>query len=70
MPPRCAGWQRIQSNLQARVTRGKLTKVEADAVIASIVPVAELETAVREADLVIEAVVEDSAVKQRLFHAS
>jgi len=61
------GWDRIQSNLAGAVTRGKLTKVEADAVIASIVPVAELETAVHEADLVIEAVVEDLPIKQSLF---
>ncbi len=62
-----AAWERIRSNLAGGVTRGKLTQVEADAAIASIMPVAELERAARGADLVIEAVVEELAVKQALF---
>ena len=62
-----AAWTRIQSNLAGAVSRGKLTQMEADAVIASIVPVAELERAAQDADLVIEAVVEDLPVKQSLF---
>jgi len=60
-------WSRIQSNLAGAVSRGKLTRAQADAAIANIVPVAELSTAARDADLVIEAVVEEMAVKQSLF---
>jgi len=62
-----AAWSRIQSNLAGAVSRGKLTRAQADAAIANIVPVAELSTAARDADLVIEAVVEEMAVKQSLF---
>jgi 3-hydroxybutyryl-CoA dehydrogenase len=62
-----AAWDRIQSNLAGAVKRGKLTQESADTAIANVVPVAGLDTAVREADLVIEAVAEDLAVKQSLF---
>jgi 3-hydroxybutyryl-CoA dehydrogenase len=62
-----AAWSRIQSNLAGAVSRGKLTRAQADAAIALISPVAELSAAVRDADLVIEAVVEEMAVKQSLF---
>jgi 3-hydroxybutyryl-CoA dehydrogenase len=62
-----AGWERIQSNLAGAVNRGKLTQESADAAIARVVPVAGLDTAVNDADLVIEAIVEDLAVKQSLF---
>ena len=60
-------WSHIQANLAGAVSRGKVTRSQADAAIANIVPVAELATAARDADLVIEAVVEDIAVKQSLF---
>jgi 3-hydroxybutyryl-CoA dehydrogenase len=62
-----AAWNHIQSNLAGAVSRGKLMRSQADAAIAHIVPVAELATAAHDADLVIEAVVEDIAVKQSLF---
>jgi 3-hydroxybutyryl-CoA dehydrogenase len=60
-------WERIQSNLAGAVSRGKLTQARADAATAGIRPVADLATAARDADLVIEAVVEEVAVKQALF---
>jgi 3-hydroxybutyryl-CoA dehydrogenase len=60
-------WDRIQSNLAGAVARGKLTQAQREAATASVVPVADLRTATRDADLVIEAVVEDLAVKQALF---
>jgi 3-hydroxybutyryl-CoA dehydrogenase len=62
-----AGWERIQANLAGAVKRGKLTQESADAASARVVPVAELDAAVRDADLVVEAVVEDLVVKQSLF---
>ena len=60
-------WAHIQTNLAGAVARGKLTRPQAEAAIANLVPVAELATAARDADLVIEAIVEDMAVKQSLF---
>jgi 3-hydroxybutyryl-CoA dehydrogenase len=62
-----AAWDRIQSNLAGAVGRGKLTQAQADAATAHIRPVADLGTAARGADLVVEAVVEELAVKQSLF---
>jgi len=62
-----AGWDRIQSNLAGAVSRGKLTQDAANAAIARVVPVADIEMAARDADLVIEAVLEDLVVKQSLF---
>ena len=61
------GRDRIQANLAGAVTRGKLTQQAADAAIARVVPAANLDLAVRDADLVIEAIVEDLIVKQSLF---
>ena len=58
---------RIQSNLAGAVSRGKLTQAQADAAATNVTMVAELESAVREADLVIEAIVEDLAAKEALF---
>ena len=60
-------WKRIESNLAGAVSRGKLTQEQAVAATARVTPVADLEMAVRDADLVIEAVVEDLDVKQALF---
>jgi 3-hydroxybutyryl-CoA dehydrogenase len=62
-----AGWERIQANLAGAVARGKLTQKAADAAIARVVPVAALDIAARDADLVIEAVPEELAIKQSLF---
>lgn len=62
-----SAWQRIQSNLAGAVSRGKLTQTQADAATANVTPVAELEIAARDADLVIEAIIEDLALKQALF---
>jgi len=59
--------QRIQSNLAGAVSRGKLTQVQAEVAAATVTAVSELDVAIRGADLVIEAVVEDLAVKQALF---
>jgi 3-hydroxybutyryl-CoA dehydrogenase len=59
--------QRIQSNLAGAVSRGKLTQAQADAAAGNVTPIAELEIATHDADLVIEAIIEDLAVKQALF---
>ena len=62
-----AGWERIRVNLAGAVTRGKMTQESADAAIARVIPVASLNIAARDADLVIEAILEDLVVKQSLF---
>ncbi len=62
-----AAWQRIQSNLAGAVSRGKLTQAQADAATAHVTPVGDLALAARDADLVIEAIVEDLGIKQSLF---
>ena len=62
-----AAYDRIQSNLAGAVSRGKLTQAQADAALAAVRPVAALDLAMRDADMVIEAVVEDLSAKQALF---
>ena len=59
--------RRIGDLLQGGVKRGKLNETDLSAVAARLRPERELSAAVREADVVIEAVVEDLGVKQRLF---
>ena len=58
---------RIQSNLAGAVARGKMTQAQLEAATATLEPVTDLQTAIDDADLVIEAVVEDLAVKRALF---
>ena len=57
----------IQANLAGAVARGKLTRESADAAMSRVTGVPGVETATRDADLVIEAVVEDLVLKQSLF---
>ena len=59
--------RKIGDLLQGGVQRGKLSQADLTAVAARLRPAPELPAAVREADVVIEAVVEELAVKQRLF---
>ena len=59
--------RKIGDLLQGGVQRGKLSQADLSAVAARLRPAAELAAAVRDADVVIEAVVEELAVKQRLF---
>lgn len=59
--------ERIQSNLAGSVSREKLTQTAADAALSRIVAVPSVTDAVREADLVIEAIVENLQPKRDLF---
>jgi 3-hydroxybutyryl-CoA dehydrogenase len=61
-------WRRIEANLAGGVSRGKLTQEQVETARSNIEVVANVETAVEEADLVIEAIVEDLTTKQALFH--
>ncbi|GAA0481655.1 3-hydroxybutyryl-CoA dehydrogenase [Streptomyces sp. NPDC046215] len=59
---------RVAKSLARSVEKGRLTAAERDSALAAIVPAASLD-AFADADLVIEAVAEDLAVKQQLFTA-
>jgi 3-hydroxybutyryl-CoA dehydrogenase len=59
--------RKIGDLLQGGVQRGKLSQADLSAVAARLRPAPELAAAVRDVDVVIEAVVEELAVKQRLF---
>jgi len=61
-----AGRDRIAANLERAVAKGKLGADERDATLDRIVPTGDLE-AVADADLVVEAVFEDIAVKTGLW---
>jgi len=59
--------ERIQGNLAGAVRREKLTQTAADAALSRIVAVPNVTEAVRQADLVIEAIVENLQAKRDLF---
>ncbi len=58
---------RIEENLAAGIERGKVTAAERDLVRANLTFSRDAVAAAREADLVIEAIVENLAAKQSLF---
>lgn len=58
---------RIEENLEGGVTRGKITEGNASEAMSRIEVLGDLKAAVRDADLVIEAVIEDLGVKRDLF---
>lgn len=59
--------ERIRNNLDGGVKRGKVTAATAAAALDRVRTVDSVENAVREAELVVEAVVEDLNVKRELF---
>jgi 3-hydroxybutyryl-CoA dehydrogenase len=61
-----AGRDKIAANLERAVAKGRLTREERDATLARLEPTADLGR-VATADLVIEAVFEDLAVKSALW---
>ena len=58
---------RIEKNLEGGVTRGKITEGNASEAMSRIEVLCDLAAAVTDADLVIEAVIEDLAIKRDLF---
>jgi 3-hydroxybutyryl-CoA dehydrogenase len=58
---------RIEKNLEGGVTRGKITEGTASEAMCRIEVLGDLEAAVTDADLVIEAVIEDLGIKRDLF---
>ena len=61
-----AGRDRIAGNLDRAVAKGKLDQAGRDATMARVTPTSDI-SAARDADLVVEAVFEDVAVKQALW---
>lgn len=61
------GRARIEASLERAVSQDKLTRKEADEAAGRIRYTLDLSRAVAEADLVVEAVVEDRSVKRELF---
>ncbi|MBI4587687.1 MAG: 3-hydroxybutyryl-CoA dehydrogenase [Candidatus Rokubacteria bacterium] len=59
--------ERMLANLEGLVVKGKLAKSEVDAVLARIVQTVVVEAAAKEADFVVEAVVEDLETKKKVF---
>ena len=58
---------RIEENLEGGVARGKITERNATEAMSRIEVIGDLEAAVTDADLVIEAVIEDLGIKRDLF---
>lgn len=63
------GLARIRDNLDQGLTRGKVTAAARDAALGRLAGTTSLEKAVREADVVIEAVPEDLELKRATFAA-
>ncbi|GAU76876.1 3-hydroxyacyl-CoA dehydrogenase family protein [Fusibacter sp. 3D3] len=57
----------VQDNLKLLVEKEALTKAEADAILSRISFTDDLEASLKEADLIVECVVEDMEIKQNLF---
>jgi 3-hydroxybutyryl-CoA dehydrogenase len=64
-----AALARIRANLDGAVARGKISVEAAQAALDRIAGAPTVEEAARDADVAIEAVVEDLSVKQQLFTA-
>ncbi|NIM51506.1 MAG: 3-hydroxybutyryl-CoA dehydrogenase [Gemmatimonadales bacterium] len=62
-----AALARVRANLEGAVQRGKLTADEAEAALGRITLVPDVETAARDADFVVEAIIEDLEAKRQLF---
>ncbi len=58
---------RIRGNLALFVGKGVFSQAEADAIVARVTPYGDLAAAVRDADLVVECIPEDMALKQGFF---
>ena len=62
-----AGLAKIRAFLKGSVERQKMTQADADSIIAKITTTTSLSEAAREADMVIEAIVEDMKIKKETF---
>jgi 3-hydroxybutyryl-CoA dehydrogenase len=62
-----AGLKKIKDFLEKGIERGKMSREEADKVISRIHLETDLKSAVKDADFVIEAVIEDLTIKKEIF---
>ncbi|MCG7521434.1 3-hydroxyacyl-CoA dehydrogenase NAD-binding domain-containing protein [Ruegeria sp. Ofav3-42] len=61
-----AGIERVRSNLEQAVKRGKLDCAHAEVILAKVTPTTDYQD-LAQSDLVIEAAVEDMAIKKKIF---
>ncbi len=61
------GFHRMRAPLEKRVARGKMTQDEVEAILGRIEGFTSLEEALKQADVVLEAVFEDMGVKKELY---
>ncbi|MBI2078788.1 MAG: enoyl-CoA hydratase/isomerase family protein [Euryarchaeota archaeon] len=62
-----AGFGKIKTPLEKRITEGKMRREDLDRILANLKGTTDVEAAAREADLVIEAVFEEFKIKEDLF---
>ncbi len=61
------GFHRIRAPLEKRVARGKMTQDEVEAILGRIEGFTSLKEALKQADVVLEAVFEDMGIKKELY---
>ena len=61
------GMETIKKNMARQVKKGVITQEQMDAALERIIPTTNLEEALREADFVIEAIIENPNAKKELF---
>jgi 3-hydroxybutyryl-CoA dehydrogenase len=61
------GLNTIRKNYSRAISKGKMTQEQADRFLANIQGILDLETAVKEADVVIEAIIENMDLKRQLY---
>lgn len=62
-----SGMKAIVKNITRDVEKGKKTKAEADAILARIKPVIDLKEAAKDADVIVEVIIEVMDVKKKLY---
>jgi 3-hydroxybutyryl-CoA dehydrogenase len=62
-----SGMKAITKNINRDVEKGKKTKAEADAILARIKPVLDLKEAAKDADVIVEVIIEVMDVKKKLY---
>lgn len=62
-----AGMKAITKNINRDVDKGKKTRAEADAILARIKPVLDLKEAAKDADVIVEVIIEVMDVKKKLY---
>jgi enoyl-CoA hydratase/3-hydroxyacyl-CoA dehydrogenase len=61
------GYSRIREDLERRVKKGRMTEAQKDELLGAITPLVDLQEAVKDADIVVEAVPEIMKLKHEVF---